>query len=104
MCLAMRKLSSFVFALVGLSCFLCPRAQAQQTLGSINGTVTDSTGAVVQSADVKVHNVATGLGTIPAVAPSTTAFGDKTAPFGSGIIQGTLGSPRLIQMALHLTF
>src|SRR5690242_18501197 len=35
-------------------------------------------------------------GTIPAVAPSTTAFGDKTAPFGSGIIQGTLGSPRLI--------
>lgn len=61
MCLAMRKVSSFIFVLVGLSCFLCQRAQAQQTLGSINGTVTDSTGAVVQSADVKVHNVATGL-------------------------------------------
>jgi hypothetical protein len=43
-------------------------------------------------------------GTIPAVPPSTTAFGDKTAPFGSGFIQSTLGSPRLIQMALHLTF
>jgi hypothetical protein len=43
-------------------------------------------------------------GTIPAVAPSTTAFGDKTAPFGSGFIQGTIGSPRIIQMALHLTF
>lgn len=43
-------------------------------------------------------------GTIPAVAPSATAFGDGTAPFGAGIIQNTLGSPRLIQMALHLTF
>jgi len=43
-------------------------------------------------------------GTIPAVPPSATAFGDKTAPFGAGFIQGTLGSPRLIQMALHLTF
>jgi len=43
-------------------------------------------------------------GTIPAVPPSTTAFGDKTAPFGAGFIQGTLGSPRLIHMALHLTF
>ena len=43
-------------------------------------------------------------GTIPAVAPSPTAFGDKTAPFGAGVIQGTIGSPRFIQMALHLTF
>jgi hypothetical protein len=38
------------------------------------------------------------------VPPSTTAFGDGTAPFGAGFIQSTLGSPRLIQMALHLTF
>ena len=43
-------------------------------------------------------------GTIPAVPPSTKAFGDGTAPFGSGFIQSTLGSPRLIQMSLHLTF
>lgn len=43
-------------------------------------------------------------GTIPAVPPSTTAFGDKTAPFGSGFIQNTLGSSRFVQMALHLTF
>jgi hypothetical protein len=46
----------------------------------------------------------TWSGTIPAVPPSTTAFGDKTAPFGSGLIQNTLGSARFIQMALHLTF
>ena len=43
-------------------------------------------------------------GTIPAVPPSTTAFGDKTAPFGSGFIQNTLGGSRFVQMALHLTF
>jgi hypothetical protein len=43
-------------------------------------------------------------GTIPAVPPSTKAFGDGTVPFGSGFIQSTLGSPRLIQMSLHLTF
>ena len=43
-------------------------------------------------------------GTIPAVAPSATAFGNGTAPFGAGFIQSTLGSPRLIQMSLHLTF
>jgi len=44
------------------------------------------------------------LGTIPAVAPSTTPIGNGQAPFGAGFIQSTLGSPRLIQMALHLTF
>lgn len=43
-------------------------------------------------------------GTVPAVAPSTTAFGDGTAPSGGGFIQGTIGSPRFIQMSLHLTF
>src|ERR1700730_15651787 len=43
-------------------------------------------------------------GTIPAVAPSIKAFGDGTAPFRAGFIHSTLGSPRLIQMSLHLTF
>src|ERR1700736_3873543 len=32
---------------------------AQQNLGSINGTVTDSSGAVVSKATVKIHNLAT---------------------------------------------
>jgi len=34
---------------------------AQQTLGSINGTVTDATGAVVQQVSVSIRNVATNL-------------------------------------------
>jgi Carboxypeptidase regulatory-like domain/TonB dependent receptor len=44
------------------------------------------------------------LGTIPGVAGSGGAIGNGTAPVGTGLIQGTLGSPRLIQFALHLTF
>jgi Carboxypeptidase regulatory-like domain len=48
------------------------------------------------------------LGTIPAVgsltSPIANGTGMQAAPAGSGFIQGTLGSPRLIQMALHLTF
>jgi hypothetical protein len=35
--------------------------QAQQTVGGITGTVLDSSGAAVQGADVKAHNVGTNL-------------------------------------------
>src|SRR3984893_13027151 len=47
-----------------LICFTFPFAvhvQAQATLGSINGTVTDKSGAVVQGASVKVRNIGTNL-------------------------------------------
>jgi hypothetical protein len=36
-------------------------ADAQQTLGAVDGTVTDNSGAVVQGATVKAHNVGTNL-------------------------------------------
>ncbi|MGC2057149.1 MAG: carboxypeptidase-like regulatory domain-containing protein, partial [Candidatus Sulfotelmatobacter sp.] len=36
-------------------------ALAQQTLGAINGTVTDSTGAVVSNVNIKAHAHATNL-------------------------------------------
>src|SRR5258707_13565028 len=57
----MRKSFYFASVLLCLTCLLPISSQAQQTLGSINGTVTDSSGAVVQNADVKVRNIATGL-------------------------------------------
>lgn len=44
------------------------------------------------------------LGKIPAAAPLTSPIGNGQAPYGVGFIQNTIGSPRLIQMALHLTF
>ena len=36
-------------------------AHAQQTLGAINGTVSDSTGAVLGKVDVKIRNLDTNL-------------------------------------------
>jgi Carboxypeptidase regulatory-like domain len=50
-----------IFSFLSVFVLLASSARAQQTLGSINGTVTDSSGAVVQGATVKVRNVDTGL-------------------------------------------
>ncbi len=58
--LKIARLSSVlgVFALLFLSSV---PAHAQQTLGAINGTVTDPSGAVVQKVAVKIRNVGTNL-------------------------------------------
>jgi hypothetical protein len=56
----LKAIGSAVAALAVLFLFVLP-SNAQQTLGSINGTVKDSSGGVVQGARVKVHNVDTGL-------------------------------------------
>src|SRR5579859_2231175 len=52
-----RQLSVF---LVSLLLFSLP-GYAQQTLGAINGTVTDSSGGVVSKALVKIQNIATNF-------------------------------------------
>lgn len=44
------------------------------------------------------------LGTIPGVPGSGGNIGSGTAPAGAGFIQNTIGSPRLIQFSLHLSF
>jgi len=57
----MSKAMGSVLAVVVSLLLLASSSIAQQTLGSINGTVADSSGAVVQNATVKIHNVAIGL-------------------------------------------
>src|SRR6266436_1022505 len=57
----MKKILRLFVISLCLFCLPGNSALAQQTLGSINGTVTDSSGGVVQNAIVKIHNVATGL-------------------------------------------
>jgi cytoskeletal protein RodZ len=54
-------LSTFSILLIGLISLGCPRsAVAQAVFGSINGTVTDSTGAIIPNATVTVTDVSKG--------------------------------------------
>lgn len=59
-----------------LSCATAPLA-AQQLLGSVTGTVSDSTGAVIPQASIEVRNLATGLAqtTLTNSAGSYNVFG-----------------------------
>ncbi|HKX28605.1 MAG TPA: TonB-dependent receptor [Blastocatellia bacterium] len=53
-------LSSFAISLIFL-CYETPTASAQVLYGSVVGTVTEQTGAVIPSATVKMTNTSTGL-------------------------------------------
>jgi len=70
-------------ALLAILCVLCAAefASAQQTLGSINGTVTDASGAVVSGATVKAHAVATNL-SVDAKTRSDGSFSIPDLPIG----------------------
>ncbi|MGB9203316.1 MAG: TonB-dependent receptor [Terriglobales bacterium] len=57
-------------------------AVSQQTLGSMNGTVTDSTGAVIQGAAVKARALATNL-EITATSKSDGSFSIADLPIGT---------------------
>jgi len=56
-----RTILRFVVLTICLTVLFTAHVQAQATLGAINGTVTDKTGAIVQGATVKVRNVGTNL-------------------------------------------
>lgn len=62
--------------------FLPSTAYAQQTLGSIDGVVTDSTGAVVPEAGVSIRNVATNL-TVTAQTKGDGSFSVADLPIGT---------------------
>jgi hypothetical protein len=61
---------------------LSQAASAQQTLGSLNGTVTDVSGAVVQKATVKIRNVGTNL-EVTAESKSDGSFSFADLPIGT---------------------
>ena len=72
---------SLLIAIITLTFF--PQAIfAQQTLGGINGTATDSSGAVVQGVAVKAHNAATNLD-VTAVSKSDGSFSIPDLPIGN---------------------
>jgi hypothetical protein len=57
----MKKIMQGILSCLSLLCLLTLPAYAQENLGSINGTVTDSSGGAIHEATVKIHNLATGL-------------------------------------------
>lgn len=61
---------------------LAPHAMGQQTLGSMNGTVTDSSGAVVQGASVKARALATNL-EVSAQSKNDGSFNIADLPIGT---------------------
>lgn len=71
----------FSIALVGLTC-MSQMAVAQQTLGSIAGTVTDSSGAVVPKVAVTIRNVATNF-TATAQTADGGFFNSADLPIGT---------------------
>jgi len=64
---------------------LTPIAIAQQTLGAINGSVSDVSGAVVQGASVKIRAIATNL-EISAQSKSDGSFSVVDLPIGTYVV------------------
>ncbi|MFZ0737221.1 MAG: TonB-dependent receptor [Candidatus Acidiferrales bacterium] len=82
-------MSKICFAFLGFVALLLAllpiAARAQQTLGAINGTVTDNSGAIVQGAAIKVRNVGTNLAQA-ATTRNDGSFSLKELPIGTYVV------------------
>src|SRR5689334_3496852 len=85
----MKKLASrlaFAWPLFFASFVLCALSpitvRAQQTLGAINGTVTDSSNAVVPKAQIQAKNLGTGL-TVTATTQNDGSYNIVDLPIGN---------------------
>src|SRR4029077_4650933 len=67
---------------LSLSILLVPGAPAQQTLGAIDGVVTDSSGAILQNATIKIRGTATNL-LVTAETKSDGSFHVVDLPIGT---------------------
>lgn len=77
----LKSLRNLFLGLLSLG-LLIQLATAQQTMGSLNGTLTDSSGAVVQGAAVKARSVATNL-EVTAQTKSDGSFSIADLPIGT---------------------
>lgn len=76
------KANRIMWVFLAILALLPLSTQAQQTLGSINGTVTDSSGGVVGKAAVKVKNVGTNL-EVTAETQSNGSYNIADLPIGT---------------------
>ena len=100
--LASQKWLRFGCTVLGAVLFLTYSLSAQQTTGSIVGTIKDQTGAVVNTATVKAANLDTGFyRTVP-----TNAFGEYRIdylPVGRYTVEVTAsGFERFVQQSINL--
>ena len=81
-----KRISSFVilgvFSLCCLSFLIAPRAQAQQTLGGITGTVQDSSGGILANTTVSLENDQTKLSRTQ-VTSATGSYDFVNLPIGT---------------------
>ena len=70
------------FILILAFALTAPYGRAQQTLGSVNGTVTDSSGAVIQGVAIKARSVATNL-QVTATSKGDGSFSIADLPIGT---------------------
>jgi hypothetical protein len=76
-----RRVSSWFAALLAVAALVIAPLRAQQTLGSINGTIADSTGAVIPAAGVSIRNVNTNL-TVTSQTKGDGSFSVNDLPIG----------------------
>jgi Carboxypeptidase regulatory-like domain/TonB dependent receptor len=76
------KLASCLAVLFALGLSLAQVASAQQSLGAINGTVTDASGAVVQGVAIKARNAGTNL-EVTAESKGDGSFNMADLPIGA---------------------
>lgn len=98
-----------------LGAVLAPRASAQTTTGSVSGSVTDTSGAVIRGAAVAVRNVDTGavrsatsnddgIFTVPLLTPGTYEVTAEAAGFGAGRVGNVvvaIGSDANVRLVLE---
>jgi len=79
--LKLARILSFI-ATVALLAIIAVPTHAQQSLGAINGTVTDASGAIVQKVAVKIRNTATNL-TVNTTTKEDGSFSVVDLPIGT---------------------
>jgi hypothetical protein len=107
MAMLIRSLKLVTCALVFTALLLASTAQAQSNLGTIQGTVADSTGAAIVDAQITATNTATNT----AVESRTNGSGVYSFPFlqpgtytSFGVITSQANTPRELQAAFKLIF
>jgi hypothetical protein len=108
-------LRAYLILAICLAAISAPPAPAQSTTGSISGTVSDSSGAVIRGAAVAVRNVDTGavrsatsnddgIFTIPLLTPGTYEVTAEAAGFSAGRVANVvvaIGSDANVKLVLE---